>query len=411
MTVAGWASQVAGARGSDRRWMLLLTGAVVLVIVLVSIVAPVSGSDDDRPSSYNAAPNGTKAAFLMLESLGRPVARWEEPLDALDGVDAAHTTLVLASPAYTALEKDRLAAAVQRFLHRGGRLLTTGAGGALLIPGGAARGSERLGKLCFTTPEGPGALATAGEVELNDDVRWAGDDARAFVEHRCGTDAVVVRVREGNGEAIWWSSPSPMTNAELRHDADLRLFLESLGGGRRVLFDESLQQRVRSSWSATRGLPLWWILGQAGVVFGLLVFSFSRRRGPIRLPVAVPRSSPVEFAVSMGDLYEKAGATGAATEAARRRLLRTLAREARLSEATLAGGPEAIAEALRKRFGGEWSSLAEHLREAAAAADVNARLGSALQLVRALGEDEARVRQAANAPARTETPQLVAQQR
>ena len=45
---------------------------------------------------------------------GRPVARWDQPLDDLAGVDAAHTTLLLAEPAYTALEKDRLSAAVKQ---------------------------------------------------------------------------------------------------------------------------------------------------------------------------------------------------------------------------------------------------------------------------------------------------------
>ena len=151
------------------------------------------------------------------------------------------------------------------------------------------------------------------------------------MEQRCGPDAVVVRMPVGKGEAIWWSSASPLTNAELHNDADLKLLLASLGEGRRVLFDESLQQTTRTQWSAARGLPLWWLLAQCGVVFGLLVFSFSRRRGPMRLPVGVPRSSPLEFAVSMGDLYEKAGATGAATEAARRRLERVLVREAGLA--------------------------------------------------------------------------------
>ena len=71
----------------------------------------------------------------------------------------------------------------------------------------------------------------------------------------------------------------------------------------------------------------------------------------------------------MGDLYEKAGATGAATEAARRRLHRVLVREAGLAQSTVAAGPEAIVLALQARFGGVWSSVGEHLREAAVAAD------------------------------------------
>ena len=387
------------ARGTganlDRRLMLWLCAAVLLLIVVVSVVAPVTANNDPRPSSYNTAPGGAKAAFLMLEGTGRPVARWDQPMDDLAALDAPHTTLLLAAPAYTALEKDRLANAVKGFLTRGGRVLTTGPEGALLIPGGAVKGSRRLSALCYTQPEGPGPLARAGEVEMQDVARWDTDSPKVFVEQRCGPDAVAVRVPYGRGEAIWWSSPGPLTNAELHNDADLKLLLASLGEGRRVLFDESLLQTTRTQWSATRGLPLIWLLAQGGVIFGLLLFSFSRRRGPIRLPVGIPRSSPVEFAVSMGDLYEKAGATGAATEAARRRLERVLIHEAGLTQRTVNAGPEAIAAALQARFGGIWQSLGDHLGEAALAADVNPRTGSALHLVRALGEDAKRVRRAA----------------
>ncbi len=397
----------AGAGNRDRNLLLGLCAAVLLLIVAVSIIAPSTANNDPRPSSYNSGPSGAKAAYLLLESLGRPVARWDRPLDDLSGVDAAHTTLLLAQPMYSALEKDRLAAAVKGFLERGGRLLTTGAEGALLIPGGSVQSSRRFGALCYTNPEGPGPLAKAGEVEMQDAVRWAKEGPAVRVEQRCGPDAVAVRVPVGRGEAVWWSSPAPLTNAELKNDADLRLFLASLGisagpdgaGPRTVLFDESLQQAVRSKWTATRGLPLWSLLTQAALVFGLLVFSFSRRRGPVRLPVSVPRSSPVEFAVSMGDLYEKAGATGAATEAARRRLQRALVREGGLAQGTVAHGPEAIVRSLEERFGGVWTSVGEHLREAALAADVNPKPGSALALVRALGEDAARVERAAR-PAR-----------
>ena len=282
------------------------------------------------------------------------------------------------------------------FLERGGRVLTTGEEGALLIPGGSASRGRRLGSLCYTEPEGPGPMAAAGSVETYDPVRWAAEGPAVRVEQRCGLDAVAVRVPVGRGEAVWWSSPAPLTNAELKKDADLKLFLASLngnGGGldRTVLFDESLQQLVRSKWTATRGLPLWWLLGQAALVFGLLVFSFSRRRGPVRLPVAVPRSSPVEFAVSMGDLYERAGAYGAAIDAARRRLERVLVRGAGLPSGTVQGGPAVVVTALEERFGGSWSSLGEHLREAAAAGEARLKPGSALRLVQALGEDAERV--------------------
>ncbi|MBE7158805.1 MAG: hypothetical protein INR62_10320 [Rhodospirillales bacterium] len=329
------------------------------------------------------------------------MARWDQPVEDLATVDAQHTTLVLADPLYTALIKNQLSAALQTFLMKGGRLLVTGANGALLLPGGAVEGSRRLNALCFTVPEGPGRLARSGEVAMQDVARWAAETPSVFVEHRCGPDAVVVRMPVGAGEAVWWSSAGPLTNAQLSQESALKLLLASLGDGRRVLFHESLHEPVLSPWSAAQGLPLWWMLGQTGLLLLLLLFSFSRRREPIRLPAGVPRSSPLEFAASMGDLYERAGATGAATEAARRRLERVLLRNAGISQQVLQHGPEAIVHALSERFGEGWRELGNHLTEAIQAADVTLRPRSALALVRALGDDAERIRAAAQTPSKT----------
>jgi hypothetical protein len=104
-----------------------------------------------------------------------------------------------------------------------------------------------------------------------------------------------------------------------------------------------VQGVTRSLWDSAKGLPLRWLAWQTALLLLLLVLSFSRRRGPVRSPVLLPRSSPVEFAESMGDLYAKGGATSAATDAARRSLLRVLVREAGLSQAVVEDSPEAIA--------------------------------------------------------------------
>lgn len=392
------------APNTDRNLLLIVAGLVLLLIVAVSIIAPSTATDDPRPSTYNTAPGGAEAALLTLQALGRPVARWEQPLDRLPLAEAPQTTLILAEPLYSALDKDRLAASLRSFLEHGGRLLITGASGALLIPGASTGPGHRFGALCYTQPEGPGPLAQAGKVEMADTVAWTAGTPAARIEERCGTDAVVVRLPVGAGEAVWWSSASPLTNAELHNDADLHLLLASLGPiqgeiqgktPRRILFDESLQQPVRSKWSAAAGLPLWSLLAQASLVFALLVFSFSRRHGPVRLPVSVPRSSPVEFAASMGDLYARAGATGVAISAAKRRLQRVLVRDGGLTQHTAEGDPAEIAKALSARFGGDWTAVADHLRDGAETAETPLRSRAALALVRALGEDAERIKSAA----------------
>jgi hypothetical protein len=105
------------------------------------------------------------------------------------------------------------------------------------------------------------------------------------------------------------------------------------------------------------------------------------------LPVHLPRTSPIEFAESMGQLYRKAGATQAATEGARRRLLRFLVERCGLSRAVTQSDADTIAQALKQRYPGDWSLLAQHLSQAAEAEHGSLAPRSALALVKALDND------------------------
>jgi hypothetical protein len=387
-----------GGRLGDRGRLLVLCGVMTAMIVVVCAVAPSSGENDPRPTITNVGPHGAKAAYLMLGALGVKTSEWGHPLSELNAdlsdAQVVRTTLILAEPQYDATQEKDLAAAVNRFLERGGRVLTSGPSGARLLPNGEVSPAGMLASgACQTTPEGPGPLARAGRVEMMNAAQWSNEEPKYQVEQRCGKDAVVVRYAEGKGEAVWWSSSTPMENAGLKNDASLKLLLASVGGGRDVVFGESLHGAVKTLWDEAKGLPLGWLMLQAALLFALLVVSFSRRRGPVRSPVRLPRSSPVEFATSMGDLYEKAAASSAATEAAKRRLLRVLTREAGVAQGTIEEGPEAIAEALGVRLGGDWSLVSEHLQEAKRAEHETIAMRSALALVRALSEDAKRVRE------------------
>jgi len=383
----------AGDNKSDRKMLLILSGIILLLVIGVCVIAPSADDENKQPTTYNTGAAGAKAAFLTLQGLGLNAQRWDRPTNEIDSADAAHTTLVLAQPMLNPAQRKDVAAELKQFLERGGRVLLTDADGSLLPEGETGPPSLFRKGLCETTPEGPGALARAGQVEIYESERWTAQGPQFRVEQRCGKDAVVVRYPVGKGEAVWWSSSTPLSNAGLKNDANLKLLLASIGEGRTVLFDEYLH-KPHGDADPTRGLPLVWLALQAALLFVLLVLSFSRRKGPLRLPVTLPRSSPVEFAESMGDLYAKAGATGAATAAAERRLLRMLHREAGVAKATIDLGPQAVGDALHARLGGEWTRLVEHLNEAAAVANTTIAPGSALTLVRAMAEDEAEVRAA-----------------
>jgi hypothetical protein len=389
---------------SDRKLLLIVSGVILVLILVVVVFAPDADTDDPHPTTTNNGPQGARAAYLTLEQMGRTVSRWKRPLSDLnaemDDAQAARTTLVLAAPEVDLTELKTPREELKKFMERGGRVLATGPSGAALLPGGKFQPAGLLKQpLCHTTPEGPGALAQAGVVEIMVRSQWPDESAKVEVEQRCGNAAVVVRYAVGKGEAVWWSSAWPMENAQLKNESSLRLLLASAGNGRDVVFDESLRGAVKDIWDNAKGLPLHWLEAQVALLFLLLVVSFSRRRGPLRAPVMLPRSSPVEFAESMGDLYEKAGATSVATEAARRWLLRVLVREAGISQQSVQQGPEAISEALQARLGGDWSQVRDHLMRCQEIHRERTTQRSALALVRALREDAQTVQAKLKPPA------------
>jgi hypothetical protein len=378
---------------TDRNIVLGLGAIVLLALIAFTIWGP-RRNDDPMPTVTNTGSHGAKAAFLLTGKLGYDAQDWHQPTGALKQVDAARTTLVLAAPYLPVKSLAATKADIADFLNRGGRVLATGPTGAELLPNGKVANASSFDKaLCLTRPEGPGELAGAGRVSIAVPVRWDAHGPEFRVEDRCGTDAVVVRYPYGKGEAIWWSSAMPLTNAGLKEDASLALTLASLGPTqvngkpRTVLFDEYLHTARESVEDTLAGLPWWALKLQAAIIAVLLVFSFSRRNGPLRLPVAVPRTSPLEFADSMGRLYERARATEAPLHAARAQTIRFLAEECGLSHEMLRQTPDAIAETLASRIGGDWSALASHLEAAAGMGDKPQTSKLALKLVQALEED------------------------
>ena len=396
-------AHAAAAKAGDRGFVLWLVAGVVAAVALFALFGPRNDPDDPEPTSYNASSNGVKAAYLLLPQLGYGADRWTAPPTDLGRLDAAHTTLVITEPTLPFKDLGLVQSSLQTFMEHGGRVLATGRTGATLLPGGlTAQPSAPTGVIsgvCLTRGEGAGALGRPQEVKIAEPIRWSDEGPLYRVKQRCGKDAVVVTYPVGKGEAVWWSSPRPMTNQGLKDDASLELLLASLGSagagstglGRTVLFDEWLHAEHETVGGTLAGLPWWPLTWQCVAVAVLLLVSFGRRYGPLRLPATLPRTSPLEFAESMGRLYEKASATSAARGAAESRLLRFLHESCGLTRETLRSGPAAIGEALRGRFSGDWTALETDLQYARNAAEGRdgTKLGSksALKLVQALEED------------------------
>jgi hypothetical protein len=378
------------AASRDRRIVLGILGTTVVLILMFSMFAPANDDNDPSPTTYNSGSAGTKAIYLVLGELGYGAERWDAAPEDLKDVDAAKATLVLTEPNFPTENAKEVQAAIADFLSRGGRVLATGRDGAYFLPEAKTEAPTRMyQKLCFTSAVGQGPLAQAGKIGLADNVRWAALQPKFRVSQICGEDAVVVSYRYGAGEAIWWSSALPITDQGLKADASLKLVLASVGGSdRRVLFDEYFHGERASLWDTAKGLPIKPIVWQCVVVAVLLVLSYGRRSGPIRMPVRLPRSSPLEFAESMGRLYGKAGATQAAIDGARRRLLKFLEEQCGISREVLRATPQTIVEAVEERLGGRWNLLGEHLTQAAETENRDATLASTLELVKALDHDQ-----------------------
>ncbi len=382
----------AGA-GADRRIVLWLAAGVLLLVVLTSVFAPVTRDDDPTPTTYNSGTHGAKAAFLLLGELGYNVSRSDRTAAAaLDRADARHTTYILAEPNAPGEPSQKAEyAAVHRFLDRGGRVLAMGYSGAYFLPDARTGvATQFFSGLCNTTPEGQGALALSGSVAVFDVTPWSALEPAVRVDQRCGNDAVVVhRPYPNGGEMVWWTTAEPLSNRGIAHDSSLRLLLAALGpaqgaGARRIVFDEFYHGVKASASDYLRGLPVRSLAMQAALVLLLLVFSFSRRSGPVRDPLPTPRSSPVEFAQNMGALYERAGATQPVTEAARRRMLTFLTGVCGLPAEVVQGHAAGTAALVHSRFGIDAQPLQHALERAESARYERLRPREALLLVRQL---------------------------
>jgi len=373
----------------DARVVLWVCLGIFAVILVGAFLAPAREDNDPIPSTWNSGSQGAKAAYELLAQLGDTTARWDKPAADLTQVNASRTTLILAGSERMELRTEE--AGIVAFLRRGGRVVATGALSAFMLPNSQIEAPTRFyTALCYTTPQSLSALGRAGQVAMAVPIRWKTENGAASqvrVDQACGQDAVVVHYSEGPGEIIWWSSAAPLTNRGLKSDASLRLLLASVGGpGRTVLFDEYIHGDRESLWDTMSGTPVKALIWQFAAVALLLLISFGRRSGPLWTTSRATRTSPLEFAESMGALYQKAGATDVAVGAAERRLLDFLHSEGGISRETLRSGPEAIASAVATRFAYAGSELAEDLKASHDAEFNKLSAKSALELVRRLDQ-------------------------
>ncbi|MGB0063398.1 MAG: DUF4350 domain-containing protein [Terracidiphilus sp.] len=335
----------------DPRDRKLLIGCMCVVVVLAVVTALFARQDnrDDNPlpGSDLTGRHGARAAYELLKSNGYNVERWEHPLSELAERADAQTVVIFAEPNPTSTDDFK---AVEEIAARGGRVLLTGYRGGSLAPDGDVEPSTQFGAPCKLTPQGLDPLAGSGEVWMSPEASWGFAQPLDRVEYNCAGAPAVVEYTNGKGEVIWWASSTPLENGSIQRAENLNLFLNSLGPPqhRHFYWDESLHGEVISNWYYARGAALYLLVyGLIGIAL-LVIFSFSRRRGPVRDLPAPVRATPVEFLEALGSLYGEAHASSTAVEMAYERFRRRMA-DLCGSKGT-AMSPSELGLAVRRRF-------------------------------------------------------------
>ncbi len=367
----------------DARDRQLVIGAVVIMVMLLGltyVLRPVPAQQAvGRPSSYSTDWLGTKAAFLLLQESGYRVERWESPPEELPQ-DAAVTTLIFAEPSEQGTSAER--AAVSRFVSAGGRLLVMGASGASFAPqsAGIPIPDSDLTPKPFSALLPSPLSRNAPEVTMVAPDEWSSlAPSQLAIYDRKGKPGVVW-YRYGKGQVIWWAIASPISNGTIREKGNLALFLNSIGPPTsHVLWDEYFHGMRRSLRSYFAETPLPWAGLQIACAFAAVLFTFSRRSGPMRMPAGESRLSPLEFVDTLGSLYQSAHAAPAAVEIVYQRLRLSLVR--RLGIPMRAKLPE-LCQAAADRLGWPSNALFNTLSDAERAMrDINLENTEALELV------------------------------
>lgn len=369
-----------GLTATDRRLLAWSAGLLLLLIAGVSVLAPPEGQNESQvPSVYSTSARGAHAAYLLLRDLGYDVRVQEEPPTMPADSDGL---LILAEPVDAPAKADR--AALASFVEGGGRVLFCGA----VIPAFFPEAKVRP-PLSGTTPwilsaDLPGGITRGAEhIAMRAQTWWKTIDPSQLRLYGVGDNAAVVSWRVGDGEVLWWASASPLSNEGLKQSGNLALFLNTVRAmapdSKVIYWDEYFHGERTGLATYILKTPVKWAAWQLALVALVVIFSFSRRSGPVMMPAAVSRLSPLEFVDTMGALYRHADAFEIPVEVSYRNLRLELTQRLALPPAT----PDAdLARIAAERLGMDGTELADALSAAARGGKVSSR--QALVLVQNL---------------------------
>jgi len=366
----------------DRRIFFGAGFVFLLLTVGALIVTRGRGPQSDTPSTYSSGSGGAKVAFLLLAASGYEQVRWEKPLTDLP--EGTLGTIILADPreAPTRAERARL----EKFVRSGGQVIATGAFAGTFLPESHAMPELFHEEIWRQIPAmSPSAITRdAPEITLAPEAIWRGEAHHADLLYGAEDRVMVVKYHSGEGEVIWWASATPLTNAGLKEPGNLAFFLACVNeGGRKIVWDEYVHGYRETLGGSIAHSTARWVFLQVALLGLALLFTFSRRCGPVFFPaVNDVRLSPLEFVHTLGGIYQRAGASVAAVDIFYQRFRYWLTRRVGLaSNATVAE----MAAAASSRWNVQDPSFASTLAECEAARQrVELRPADALRLIQTL---------------------------
>ena len=281
----------------------LLLGAYWAVIALSEeyyIVAAPAGS------TFSSDSGGLKVLHNYLERMEVEV----ETLQSFEELPEEGTIVVAATePMVVAPTKDDGRRLID-WVEGGGRLVMVGANGRDVLAGvpvGASRSTKS--DEATLTPLLPSFYSDGVEKVSAGESRFLTQDG-TWVTHMKDSGGQVLTSRAyGEGEIVWLSSVTPMSNERIAEEDNARLSTLIVAAATPVYFDEYHHGFVR-------GASMWERLrpgGQAAVTLGLvalLVFllALSRRLGSAIEPAPARPMRSGAYIGSLAELYRKAGA-------------------------------------------------------------------------------------------------------
>jgi hypothetical protein len=364
-----------GAITSADRKLLLGAAAVALVLMAGTVVIGPGErkSESSVPSSYSPDSGGALAAYLLLEDLHYDVHRSEESPAALDG-HGRGAVLIIAEPTEEPSNRER--ESLRAFVQGGGRILFCGDSVAKFFREANVSPERGYGEWKEYAANLPSYFTRgAGTVVMRPKALWEHPGRRQIALYGDSSGAVVAAWRIGEGEVLWWAAATPLTNTGIRRGANLELFLNAVNAASTIYWDEYFHGERTSLWAYVESTPIAWALAQAALLLLAVLFTFSRRSGPIMGPPIASRLSPLEFVDTLGGLYQRAGATSVAVTVAYRHLRMRLTQQLGVAAST---PDEELARAAGMRLGFQTEEFRKALEKSSAPVGLGPRQALAL---------------------------------